>query len=163
MKNKGAGCHLNKNRALKPILHKQKKPSIYLAGQNQNRTLWADLTCCWWNSSIDISLACSSLHELDAFFEYLATKSEKRLVLIIDEFPFIRVKFPETLSVLQNKWDNLLKKTRIMLVFCGSSISMMKKYTLDYKSPIYGRRTGQWMVDRRPSSCPTISRSMRSF
>jgi len=100
---------------------------------------------------------------LDAFFEYLATKSEKRLVLIIDEFPFIRVKFPETLSVLQNKWDNLLKKTRIMLVFCGSSISMMKKYTLDYKSPIYGRRTGQWMVDRRPSSCPTISRSMRSF
>lgn len=96
----------------------------------------------------DISLARSPLREWDDFFEYLAAKSEKRLVMIIDEFPFIVEKFPEILSVLQDKWDNLLKKTRIMLVLCGSSISMMEKYTLDYKSPIYGRRTGQWMVDR---------------
>ena len=35
-----------------------------------------------------------------------------------------------------------------MIILCGSSISMMEKYALDYDSPLYGRRTGQWMVDR---------------
>ena len=96
----------------------------------------------------DISLARSPLREWDSFFEYLAEKSKKRLVLIIDEFPLIVEKFPEILSILQDKWDTLFKKSKIMLVLCGSSISMMEKYTLDYKSPLYGRRTGQWMVDR---------------
>ncbi len=96
----------------------------------------------------DISLARSPLNGWDDFFLYLAEKGKERLVLIIDEFPFIIEKFPEILSVLQDKWDFMLKKSKIMLVLCGSSISMMEKYVLDYKSPIYGRRTGQWMVDR---------------
>ncbi len=96
----------------------------------------------------DIPLARSPLSGWEFFFEYVAEKSNKRLVLIIDEFPIIVDKFPEILSILQDKWDNTLKKSKLMLVLCGSSISMMEKYTLDYKSPIYGRRTGQWMVDR---------------
>jgi len=96
----------------------------------------------------DISLARSPLSGWDEFFEYLAEKAKTRLVLTIDEFPFIVEKFPEILSILQDKWDNLLNKSKIMLILCGSSVSMMEKYTLDYKSPIYGRRTAQWMVDR---------------
>lgn len=96
----------------------------------------------------DMTLARSPLSGWELFFEYLTKKSGKRLVLIIDEFPVIVDKFPEILSILQDKWDNMLKNSKLMLVLCGSSISMMEKYTLDYKSPIYGRRTGQWMVDR---------------
>ncbi|NOR60724.1 MAG: ArsR family transcriptional regulator, partial [Methanosarcinales archaeon] len=96
----------------------------------------------------DISLARSPLSNWDDFYIYMAENSNDRVVLVFDEFPFIVDKFPEILSVLQDNWDSRLINTKLMLVLCGSSIGMMEKYTLDYKSPIYGRRTGQWMVDR---------------
>ncbi len=96
----------------------------------------------------DVSLARTPFSGWDGFFDYLAQKADERLVLIIDEFPVIVDKFPEILSVMRDKWDSALGKTKLMIVLCGSSISMMEKCALDYKSPIYGRRTGQWMVDR---------------
>jgi AAA+ ATPase superfamily predicted ATPase len=96
----------------------------------------------------DISLVRSPLQNWDQFFDYLEEKSQDRIVLIIDEFPLIVDKFPEILSILQDKWDNILKNSRLMLILCGSSVSMMEKYTLDYQSPLYGRRTGQWLVDK---------------
>lgn len=96
----------------------------------------------------DMSIARSPFANWDELFEYIAQRGDERSVIIIDEFPFIVNKFPEILSILQDKWDNQLKESKIMLVLCGSSISMMEKYTMDYKSPLYGRRTGQWMVDK---------------
>ncbi len=78
----------------------------------------------------------------DAFFEYLNQKSMDRLIVVIDEFPYL-VKGDKTLpSILQEYWDLKLSRGKIYLVICGSSVSMMEKI-LGYKSPIYGRRTGQ--------------------
>lgn len=79
----------------------------------------------------------------DAFFEYLNQKSrEKRLIVVIDEFPYL-VKGDRSLpSILQEYWDLKFSRGKIYLVICGSSVSMMEKL-LGYKSPIYGRRTGQ--------------------
>ncbi len=96
----------------------------------------------------DFELAKRLVSDWDDVFEYLARKSNKRLVVVFDEFPFIAERFPEIVSVLQDKWDAQLRHTKIMLVLCGSSIGMMEKHALSYKSPLYGRRTGQWMVDR---------------
>ncbi len=39
--------------------------------------------------------------------------------------------------------DEVLKDHNVMLVLCGSLISMMKKHALAYDSPLYGRRTAQ--------------------
>ncbi len=88
------------------------------------------------------------LSNLDAIFGYIAEKSKERIVIVIDEFPFLVEKFPEIVSILQDAWDSHLKKTKIMLLLSGSSVGMMEKYALDYKSPLYGRRTGQWKVDQ---------------
>lgn len=78
----------------------------------------------------------------DAFLEYLNQKATERLVVVIDEFPYL-VKGDRSLpSILQEYWDLKLSNGRIFLIICGSSISMMEKL-LGYKSPIYGRRTGQ--------------------
>ncbi|MFH1774457.1 MAG: ATP-binding protein [Methanobacteriota archaeon] len=102
----------------------------------------------------DTELVKTSLKDFDDIFGYLAEKSKKsRLVVVMDEFPFIIEKFPEVISVLQDKWDSLLKETKIMLVLSGSSVSMMEKYALDYKSPLYGRRTGQWLLDKLGIEC----------
>ncbi|QDA31398.1 ATP-binding protein [Thermococcus indicus] len=82
----------------------------------------------------------------DAFFEYLHTKAEKRLVVIIDEFPYLVKANPALPSILQEYWDLKLSKSQIYLVICGSSVSMMERL-LGYKSPIYGRRTAQLRVN----------------
>ncbi|WP_457754177.1 ATP-binding protein [Thermococcus sp.] len=83
------------------------------------------------------------LQSWDAFFEYLYQKSLKdRLIVVIDEFPYL-VKGNKVLpSILQEYWDLKLSQGKIFLVICGSSVSMMEKL-LGYKSPLYGRRTAQ--------------------
>ena len=77
----------------------------------------------------------------DAFFEYLA-RIDRRFVVAIDEFPYLVKANPALLSILQEYWDTKLSDTKLFLIICGSSVSMMEKL-LGYKSPIYGRRTAQ--------------------
>ncbi|WP_297458692.1 ATP-binding protein [Thermococcus sp.] len=75
---------------------------------------------------------------------------KKRVVLIIDEFPLLIERYRPVLSLLQKAWDLKLSETGIMLVLCGSSVSAMETEILAYKSPLYGRRTGQWRVTEIP-------------
>ncbi|HIQ49588.1 MAG TPA: ATP-binding protein, partial [Nanoarchaeota archaeon] len=96
----------------------------------------------------DFELIKNPLNTWDSLFDYIAEKAKEKIIVVFDEFPLIIEKFPEIISILQDKWDNKLKHSKIKLILCGSSIGMMEKYTLSYKSPLYGRRTGQWMVDK---------------
>lgn len=89
----------------------------------------------------DSMLRANPLSSWDAFFEYLSQIKEKT-VIILDEFPYLLKSSPELLSVFQSWWDSKLNQTMIKLVLMGSSISMMERLS-EYKSPIYGRRTGQ--------------------
>jgi len=68
---------------------------------------------------------------------------KKKVVLVIDEFPYLAFSDKSIPSVFQKTWDELLLKTKLFLVLCGSYISFMEKGVLSYKSPLYGRRTGQ--------------------
>ena len=67
----------------------------------------------------------------------------KRLLLILDEFPYLARKNSTLLSELQHLIDHTLKNTRLFLVFCGSYMGFMEKEVLSAKSPLFGRRTGQ--------------------
>ena len=80
-------------------------------------------------------------------FRYLADEiREERIAVILDEFQYLMSLEPGILSVLQKAWDEHLKRTNIFLVLCGSSMGMMERI-MEYKSPLYGRRTGQWKVE----------------
>ena len=68
---------------------------------------------------------------------------DEKKVLVIDEFPYLVKTNPDFPSILQNAWDEVLKDHNVMLILCGSLISMMKKHALAYDSPLYGRRTAQ--------------------
>ncbi len=84
-----------------------------------------------------------SLTNWDAFFEYIYEKSKSnRTIIALDEFPYLVKEEKALPSILQDHWDNKLKNSRIFLFLMGSSISMMERL-MGYKSPIYGRRTGQ--------------------
>lgn len=69
-----------------------------------------------------------------------ATKGRKTVVAI-DEFQYLAQADPALPSVFQHAWDTILSKRDVMLILCGSFIGMMEKYTLNYSSPLYGRRT----------------------
>ncbi|MFA4668790.1 ATP-binding protein [Pyrococcus kukulkanii] len=87
------------------------------------------------------------VNDIGKLLQYLAEEiREERICVIIDEFQYLMSLNPGILSVLQRAWDEHLKDTNVFLVLCGSSIGMMEK-TMEYKSPLYGRRTGQWKVE----------------
>jgi len=79
------------------------------------------------------------------FFEW--KKDEEKVIIILDEFPYLIEIDDSTLSIFQKIWDEYLSRRRdVMLILCGSSIGMMETEVLGYKSPLYGRRTGQWKL-----------------
>lgn len=81
----------------------------------------------------------------DAFFGCLAVKAKQRLVVALDEFPYLVAANPALPSLLQSHWDQGLRKTKLFLVLCGSSIGMMESL-MGARSPLYGRRTGQMLL-----------------
>lgn len=87
----------------------------------------------------------------DEAFDYLGEKlTEKKRVVVIDEFPYLVAENDSLPSYLQSFVDERLRKTDSMLVLCGSSVSTMESAVLGHESPLYGRRTGQ--IDLRPFS-----------
>lgn len=66
---------------------------------------------------------------------------QRRIVLVIDEFPYLAKAYPAISSMLQSYIDHEFKQTNLFLILCGSSMSFMERQVLGYKSPLYGRRT----------------------
>lgn len=84
-------------------------------------------------------------------FGYVKEKvGERRVVLVIDEFPYLVEVDKAIPSLFQKLWDEYLAETNMFLILCGSSISMMEREVLAYRSPMYGRRTGQIKLDPLP-------------
>ncbi|MFA4701120.1 ATP-binding protein [Pyrococcus kukulkanii] len=84
--------------------------------------------------------------DIDELLMAFSERVSDRVILIIDEFPLLIKHYRPALSLLQKAWDLKLSKTKIMLILCGSSVSAMETDVLGYKSPLYGRRTGQWLL-----------------
>lgn len=68
---------------------------------------------------------------------------EERVIIVVDEFPYLIESNKAIPSIFQKIWDLILSEKDVCLILLGSSISMMEDHTLDYRSPLYGRRTAQ--------------------
>lgn len=81
-------------------------------------------------------------------FTYIAQESNgNRVVLAIDEYPYL-VNSNHTLSsLLQKLIDTTFKDSQLFLLLCGSSMSFMENQILGYQSPLYGRRTAQFKLE----------------
>ncbi|MBI1894037.1 MAG: ATP-binding protein [Candidatus Rokubacteria bacterium] len=87
-------------------------------------------------------------------FEYLKAKlSAKRakgashgLALVIDECPYLVENNPATSSLFQKGWDETLSRLPICLILCGSSMAMMESEALAQRAPLYGRRSGDLLI-----------------
>lgn len=77
---------------------------------------------------------------LEYVFELAKTK---RIVLVIDEYPYVARASKSLASTLQLLIDKNKDNSRLFLILCGSSMSYMEEHVLSYKAPLYGRRTAQ--------------------
>lgn len=89
-------------------------------------------------------LKSASFDSWDVVFKTLINTNlaEKKLI-IIDEFQYLGKSNAAFPSIFQRIWDTILKDKNVMVILCGSLVSMMEAQTLSYSSPLYGRRTGQ--------------------
>ncbi len=85
-------------------------------------------------------------NHIELFREFAKKAGNQRVILVIDEFSYLMEGNKAIDSIFQKIWDEYLRKTKIFLILCGSSVTMMESL-MGYKNPLYGRRTGQWKVE----------------
>ena len=98
----------------------------------------------------DSALKVNPFSQFKQIAEYLTEKDVSDLILVIDEFPYLVDANKAIPSILQKYWDTHFSSAGFHMILCGSSIGAMETEVLGRKSPLYGRRTGQWKVDPLP-------------
>ena len=79
----------------------------------------------------DVVPRVESFYDLSKYL--LRQISDKKYIIVIDEFSYLIERDDTIPSVFQVIWDESLKGKDIMLILCGSSISMMVEGTLSVK------------------------------
>lgn len=93
----------------------------------------------------------SVFQDWEGALEYIDQVAKKqRLILVIDEYPYLADSHRPISSILQAHIDLGLKESKLFLILCGSSMSFMENQVLGYQSPLYGRRTAQFRVKPFP-------------
>lgn len=129
---------------------KNKKSIYFLATQEvekENIISFSEELASFFNDS---SLKLNPFFSFKQVMEYLKEKTKKmesKAVLVIDEFPYLVESNKAIPSLLQKYWDLYFKNSPLGIILCGSSISAMESGVLGKKSPLYGRRTGQWKLE----------------
>ncbi len=81
-----------------------------------------------------------------ALEELTALSKEKRVVFVIDEYPYLAKAKPAISAMLQHVIDHKWSDSKMYLILCGSSMSFMENQVLGKESPLYGRRTAQFKI-----------------
>ena len=83
----------------------------------------------------------------DAFDYCFRAALKKRIVFVIDEYPYLAESDRAVSSLLQAAIDKYRESSKLFLILCGSSMSFMENQVLGYKSPLYGRRSSQFKIE----------------
>ncbi len=122
----------------------ENKESIYFMGVESNsKQNLENFSKSIIEESTGISTETTFL-SFQAALEYVFRLAEKkRIVLAIDEYPYVARSSKSFASTLQLLIDKYKDTSKLMLILCGSSMSYMEDQVLAYKAPLYGRRTAQ--------------------
>lgn len=86
----------------------------------------------------------ASFDHWEDIFKIIADHNpDQKIILVIDEFQYLAQVNRSFPSLFQKIWDETLKDKNVMVIICGSLISLMTTQVLNYSSPLYGRRTAQ--------------------
>ena len=89
----------------------------------------------------------ASFNNFQIAFEHVFELAKtKRIVLVIDEYPYVARASKSLASTLQLLIDKNKDTSKLFLILCGISMSYMEDHVLAYKAPLYGRRTAQFKI-----------------
>lgn len=89
----------------------------------------------------------ASFHNFQMALEHVFELAKtKKIVLVIDEYPYVARASKSLASTLQLLIDKNKDTSKLFLILCGSSMSYMEDHVLAYKAPLYGRRTAQFKI-----------------
>ncbi len=123
------------------------KPVIYFTGieSNEKQNL-ENISQSIISYSTDMPTG-SAFSSFQSALEYIFEAAcLKRIILVIDEYPYVARASKSLASTLQLLIDKYHDKSKLFLILCGSSMSYMEDHVLAYKAPLYGRRTAQLKV-----------------
>lgn len=130
---------------------KDKKALFFLASEeseSQNRVAFKDKAADFIGSDL---LRDADIKSWDTIFKTVMDITfESKPVIVIDEFQYLGKANPAFPSIFQRIWEEILKDKSVMVILCGSLVSMMESQTLAYSSPLYGRRTAQIRLKQIP-------------
>ena len=121
---------------------KDKKAIYFLATEGNYRENLSGLTSAIHDTMAqanykDFRLALDAIHEVAL---------NEKIIFVIDEYPYFAKSYKPVSSLLQHAVDQKFQRIDMMIILCGSSMSFMEHEVDGYRSPLYGRRTGQMKV-----------------
>jgi len=128
------------------------KASVYFLAseenETQNRIAFKNIVAEYTSNEL---LMNANVDNWDLIFKvWLDVAYDGKKLMVIDEFQYLGKANNAFPSIFQRIWDTMLKDRNVMVILCGSHISMMESQTLNYSSPLYGRRTGQIKLKQIP-------------
>lgn len=137
------------------------KPSVFFSAEQSNAKLNLDK----FSKQIFDFYGENTLSPFSSWEKALTYIDERqkteRLILVIDEFPYLVSKNKALLSEFQHLIDHKLKYGNLFIILCGSYMGFMEKEVLGSKSPLFGRRTGQLYM--KPFNYQTSLKFLEGF
>lgn len=75
----------------------------------------------------ELKHSAAEFKDYEALLDYIDSiaRSGERLIIAIDEYPYLAASYPAISSMLQSHIDCCWKDSRLFLILCGSSMSFM--------------------------------------
>ena len=130
---------------------KDKNSLFFLASEEsevQNRNAFKEKVAEFLDSDL---IRNADIKSWDILFKSIVDVSFKsKPIIVLDEFQYLGMSNSAFPSIFQRIWEEILKNKEIMVILCGSLVSMMESQTLAYSSPLYGRKTAQIKLKQIP-------------
>lgn len=134
---------VGKTELISEFLRKHENGLYFLAteeSEQQNKKVFKNMVADFTENEL---LKSADVDWIFIFEQLVKWKPNEKKIIVIDEFQYIAMSNSAFPSIMQKSWDTVMKHNHIMFIICGSYVSLMKSQTLDYGSPLYGRRTAQ--------------------
>lgn len=137
---------VGKSELIKQALGQTKAKSIYYECKQTTELNNVESICALLSELWDLPrLGFRSIEEvLDYLFQYAA---EKKIVIVLDEYPYLRENVKGLDSILQSLVDKYRETSKLTLIILGSYVEVMKSLT-GHSNPLFGR--ADLVMDLKP-------------
>lgn len=126
---------------------KDKDCILYAAAETNAKQNLADLSRSIYAISEEYREFGGTFPDFRTAFEAVFKMAQKRrIIFVIDEYPYLAACEKGIASILQILIDQNHESSKLFLILCGSSMSFMENQVMGYQSPLYGRRTCQYKI-----------------